>query len=657
MHAKGILTTLLLAGTFAAAAPASAEPPPLIPRDVLFGNPERTSPNVSPDGKRLAWIAPDKKNVLQVWVKTIGKSDDKMVTADKKRGIRSYQWAEDDRTLLYEQDGDGDENWHVYGVDLPTGNVRDYTPFQGVQGRLEDVSREHPNEILVALNVRNRQLHDVYRCDLRTGALTVDTENPGDVVGWVTDNDMVVRGAQVALPDGGTELRVRDDARAPWRTLLKASMEENVAFVGFAPGGKSVYLISSLGTDTARFIERELAGGGEKVLAERNDVDVGGALVHPYKHHLEAVAFNHGRREWQVVDPSVKEDFAALKKVLDADFSVLSRDRSDKTWLVAYTQDRGPVRFYTYARPSRKATFMFSHQPKLEGLKLSEMKAYTIDARDGLKLPIYLTLPVGYAPKKLPTVLFVHGGPWGRDQWGYNSNVQWFANRGYAVLQVNFRASTGYGKKFLHAGDKQWGKTMHADLLDAVEWAVAKGYSDPKRVAIYGGSYGGYAALAGAAFTPEKFKCAVDIVGPSNLFTLLKTIPPYWKPMISIFYTRMGDPEKDKELLRAASPLFSADKIRIPMLIGQGANDPRVNHAESEQIVDALDKNGQHAVYVVYSDEGHGFARPENRIDFNARAEKFLAEQLGGRFEPLVGDKVPGSTGTVKEVGKKLSTR
>jgi dipeptidyl aminopeptidase/acylaminoacyl peptidase len=353
----------------------------------------------------------------------------------------------------------------------------------------------------------------------------------------------------------------------------------------------------------------------------------------------------------------VKEDFAALKKVLDADFSVLSRDRSDKTWLVAYTQDRGPVRFYTYARPSRKATFMFSHQPKLEGLKLSEMKAYTIDARDGLKLPIYLTLPVGYAPKKLPTVLFVHGGPWGRDQWGYNSNVQWFANRGYAVLQVNFRASTGYGKKFLHAGDKQWGKTMHADLLDAVDWAVAKGYSDPKRVAIYGGSYGGYAALAGAAFTPEKFKCAVDIVGPSNLFTLLKTIPPYWKPMISIFYTRMGDPEKDKELLRAASPLFSADKIRIPMLIGQGANDPRVNHAESEQIVDALDKNGQHAVYVVYSDEGHGFARPENRIDFNARAEKFLSEQLGGRYEPLEGDKVPGSTPTVKEVGKKVSTR
>ena len=315
------------------------------------------------------------------------------------------------------------------------------------------------------------------------------------------------------------------------------------------------------------------------------------------------------------------------------------------------------VAFYTWDRAAKKATFMFSHQPKLEGLKLSEMKSYTITARDGLKIPVYVTLPAGYAAKNLPTVLNVHGGPWARDHWGYRSDVQWFANRGYAVIQVNFRGSTGYGKKYLHAGDKQWGKTMHNDLIDAVSWMVKQGWSDPKRVAIYGGSYGGYSALAGAAFTPDVFKCAVDIVGPSNIFTLLKTIPPYWKPMLSMFTTRVGDPEKDKELLRAASPLFSADKIRIPMLIGQGANDPRVNQAESEQIVAALEKNGQHAIYVLYSDEGHGFARPENRIDFNARAEKFLAEQLGGRFEPMAGDKVPGSTPTVKEVGKKLSTR
>jgi dipeptidyl aminopeptidase/acylaminoacyl peptidase len=658
MNARSILTTLLLASSFAAAAPAAAEaPPPLIPRDVLFGNPERTTPHISPDGKKLAWLAPDKKNVLQVWVKTIGKNDDKMVTADKKRGIRMYMWAEDDRTLIYLQDADGDENWHVYGVDLPTGNVRDYTPLQGVRGGIADINKKYPDTILVTMNARNRQLEDVYRCDLRTGALTLDTENPGDVSGWGTDNDMRVRIAQVTTPDGGTEIRVRDDGKAQWKTLLKASMEENVDVVGFTPDDKGLYMTSSLGSDTARFIERDLSTGKEKVVAGRDDVDVTFALVHQYKHNVQAVAFARGRREWDVVDPSVKTDFANLKKVLDADFNVVSMDRADKTWLVAYTMDRGPVKFYTYDRAAKKATFMFSHQPKLDGLKLSEMKAYTVTARDGLKIPVYVTLPVGYPAKNLPTVLNVHGGPWARDMWGYRPDVQWLANRGYAVIQVNFRGSTGYGKKFLHAGDKQWGKTMHTDLIDAVNWMVKQGWSDPKRIAIYGGSYGGYSALAGAAFTPDAFKCAVDIVGPSNLFTLLKTIPPYWKPMISLFYSRMGDPEKDKELLRAASPLFSADKIHIPMLIGQGANDPRVNQAEAEQIVAALDKNGQHAVYVVYSDEGHGFARPENRIDFNARTEKFLSEQLGGRFEPMTGDKIPGSSGTVREVGKKVSTR
>jgi dipeptidyl aminopeptidase/acylaminoacyl peptidase len=657
MTAKGLLTTFLLAGSLAAAVPAIAAPPPLISRDILFGNPERTFPQLAPDGKRLAWLAPDKKNILQVWVKTIGQSDDKMITADKHRGIRSYRWAKDSSTVLYNQDVDGDENWHVYGVDLAADTVRDYTPFQGIQARIQDINPRFPDVILVALNIRDRALHDVYRCDLRTGALTIDTENPGDVANWVTDGNQVVRGAQVLLPDGGTELRVREDAKSPWRTLLKASMEEEVSLYGFTPDGKAAYLGTSLGNDTMRLAEHDLASGREKVLAERKDVDVGGIVVHPTKLHVQAASFAHGRREWQVIDPTVKDDFAALKKVLDADFSLLSRDDADRTWLVSYTQDRGPVRFYTWDRATKKATFMFSHQPKLEGLRLSEMKAVTIAARDGLKLPAYLTLPTGYPTKNLPMVLLVHGGPWSRDVWGYNSTVQWLANRGYVVLQTNFRASTGFGKKFLHAGDKQWGRSMHDDLIDAVKWAIKQGYADPKRVAIYGGSYGGYSALAAAAFTPDVFRCAVDIVGPSNLFTLLKSIPPYWKPILSTFMTRMGDPEKDKELLRAASPLFSADKIHIPMLVGQGANDPRVNQAEAEQIVAALEKNGQHAVYVLYSDEGHGFARPENRIDFNARAEQFLGEQMGGRVEPLNGERIPGSTAKVREVGKRTAAQ
>jgi dipeptidyl aminopeptidase/acylaminoacyl peptidase len=349
----------------------------------------------------------------------------------------------------------------------------------------------------------------------------------------------------------------------------------------------------------------------------------------------------------------VQADFAALRSVAEGDFAVVSRDRADKTWLVAYTQDRGPVRYFAWDRAARKATFLYSHQPKLDGLALAEMKPVSFPARDGLTIHGYLTLPLGVPAQGRSMVLLVHGGPWTRDAWGFNSSAQWFANRGYAVLQPNYRGSTGYGKRFLHAGDRQWGKTMHTDLVDAVNWAVAQGIADPKRVAIYGGSYGGYSALAGATFTPDLFRCAVDIVGPSNLFTLLRSVPPYWKPILSMFRARIGDIDdpKDEALLRAASPLFSADKNRIPLLIGQGANDPRVKQAESEQIVAAIDKQGGNAIYVLYSDEGHGFARPENRTDFNARAEQFLADQLGGRAEPMQGDRMPGSTAVVRVVG------
>jgi dipeptidyl aminopeptidase/acylaminoacyl peptidase len=366
------------------------------------------------------------------------------------------------------------------------------------------------------------------------------------------------------------------------------------------------------------------------------------------------VSFEPGRSEWTVVDPSVQGDFEGLRKLHEGDFRVINRDSKDATWLVAFTSDRGPVSYYAWDRAAKKGTFLFVHQPKLSGLKLAEMKPVVIKARDGLSLNGYLTLPVGVPPKNLPMVLMVHGGPWARDNWGYNSSAQWFANRGYACLQVNYRGSTGYGKKFLNAANKQWGLKMHDDLIDAVDWAIKEGYADPKKVAIYGGSYGGYAALAGLTFTPEKFACGVDIVGPSNLKTLIASIPPYWKTFRSVFDVRMGtvDDPKDADLIRNASPLFKADKIVKPLLIGQGANDPRVKQAESEQIVAAIEKNGGNVTYVLYPDEGHGFARPENRIDFNARAEAFLAATLGGRVEPVAGDRYPGSTAVVKVVGK-----
>lgn len=647
------LMSIVAVGFSVAAVPSRAELPPLIPRDVLFGNPERTGPQISPDGKRLAWIAPNDKNVLQVWVKTIGGNDDKAVTADKKRGIRQYRWAESSRTILYLQDNDGDENFHIYGADLDSGNVRDYTAFQGVRAEILATNPSFPEEVVVAMNVRDRRLMDVYRLNLTTGSLTEDTKNPGDVGGWDVDPDFFVRGAEVTLPDGGTEIRVRDNMRSPWKSWLKAAAEDEVSFLDFTADGKGAFLESSIGADTSRVVQKDFSTGEEKVLASSEECDAGVVEIQPHTHVLEAVSFAPGRSTWTVIDPSVKDDFERIGKLAYGDFSVLSRDQKDATWLLAFTSDKGPVRFFTWDRSAKKGKFLFVHQPKLEGLKLAEMKPVAIGARDGLVLHSYLTLPVGMEPKNLPLVLFVHGGPWARDSWGFNSSAQWFANRGYACLSVNYRGSTGFGKKFLHAGDKQWGLKMQDDLGDAVNWAVQSGYADPKKVAIFGGSYGGYAALAGVTFTPELFACSVDIVGPSNLRTLIASIPPYWKPQRAMFDQRMGnvDDSKDAELIKNASPLFKADKIVRPLLIGQGANDPRVNQRESEQIVSAIERNHGQVTYVLYSDEGHGFARPENRIDFDARAEAFLGKYLGGRFEPLEGEKIAGSTAVVKVVG------
>jgi dipeptidyl aminopeptidase/acylaminoacyl peptidase len=630
----------------------AAPPPPLIDRELLLGNPERTQPRIAPDGKHIAYLAPDKKDVLQVWVRTVGASDDKAITADKKRGIRAYAWAQGGKMVLYGQDADGDENWHIYGADLASGAVRDYTPWQGARALIADVSPRYPDTILVGVNQRDPKVSDVYRVDLRSGATTLDTQNPGDVADWTVDAKQQVRGAQVRLRDGGTEIRVRDTVKAPWRTLLKAPREESVDLIGFDPTGREILLETSEGADTQRLVARDVKSGKLRELARDDEVDAGQVVEHPLRRTLVAVSFFKGRRSWVVLDPKYKDDFAELAKLSPGDLAYLSQDDGDKVWLVGFARADGPMRFYSWDRAAKKGTPLFTDRPKLEQAKLAEMEPVTFPARDGVTLHGYLTRPVG-ASGAGPMVVWVHGGPWARDHWGYSGYVQLLANRGYAVLQVNYRGSTGYGKKFLHLGDKQWGKAMHTDLVDGVQWAVKQGVADPKRIAIGGGSYGGYAALAGAAFTPDTFRCAVDIVGPSNLATLLHSIPPYWEPERAVFTTRMGDPDDpaQAEAMRASSPLFSADKIRIPMLIGQGANDPRVKMAESEQIVAAIAKHGGRATYVLYSDEGHGFARPPNNLDFAGRVETFLAAQLGGRAQPLAGERQPGSTAQVREVG------
>jgi len=626
---------------------------PLIPREVLFGNPERTKPELSPDGKRLAWLQPD-KGVLQVWVQTLGKEDAAPVSADRQRPIRRFRWAQDSRSILYSQDVKGDENWHVFGVDLASRQVRDLTPFDGVRAELVADSPRRPAEVLVQMNLQDRSRKDVHRVDLRTGAVVLDTRNPGTVTAWAATDDLLIKAAVASRPDGGEELLVRDSAKGAWRALTRVGPEDWLKLLDLTADGKSVLYVTSAGAETARVVQRPLAGGPEKVLASNREVDPSEVVVHPTRHVVEAVVFEPALPTWTLLDPTVKKDFDVFPHLARGFPIVVSRDRADRTWLVGFRDAEGPTRYFSFDRTSLQGKLLFVDRPKLESAELAEMKPVRLTARDGLTLHGYLTRPVGAAAAG-PMVLFVHGGPWGRDHWKLDPHAQWLANRGYSVVQVNYRGSTGYGRRFMNAGDRQWGKDMHTDLLDAVEWAVKEGVAEKGRVAIMGGSYGGYATLAAAAFSPEAFRCGVDIVGPSNLFTLLRSVPPYWKPMRAMFDRRIGniDDPADKQLLESASPLFSADRIKMPLLIGQGANDPRVKQAESEQIVSALEKHGLGVTYVVYPDEGHGFARPENAMDFNARAEAFLGQCLGGRVEPMQGERIPGSTAVVKVVAPK----
>jgi dipeptidyl aminopeptidase/acylaminoacyl peptidase len=616
----------------------------LIPRSILFGNPERTSPRISPDGRSLAWIAP-RDGVLNVWVAPIAGSSAqsasgvdwaaaRAVTEDTDRGIRMFAWAEDGVHLLYVQDVGGDENWRLYDVDLGTDRRRDLTPFEKIHATIIGTSKRLPAQVLVGINADNPELHDVYRLDLATGSLVKEIENPG-YAGWLADEDLAVRCAIAPLPDGSFDVLVRDSATEDFRKLLSIPAEDATStdVVSFSGDGRSLLMVSAAGSNTGRLTRIDLAAGTETVLAEDREADVAGVVLHPDTREPQIVMVLKDRMSYVVLDPSVKDDVQAIRALHPGDPVFSGRDNADETWLVAFDTDAGSMSFFLYDRVSRTGQLLFSARPELDRYELAAMEPFSFTARDGLVIHGYLSFPPGLGRSALPAVVDVHGGPQVRDTWGYDAEAQWLANRGYLCIQVNYRGSTGYGKAFIAAGDREWGGKMHDDLIDAVGYVTGQGWADPARVAIYGGSYGGYAALVGAAFTPEVFCCAVDVVGPSNLKTLLETVPPYWAPMIAQLYRRVGHPVEDEEFLWSRSPLSRAHDIRIPLLIAQGANDPRVKQAESEQIVAALTEAGIDHEYMLFPDEGHGFAKPENRIKFYTAAERFLARYLDGRYE------------------------
>ena len=559
----------------------------LIPRAVLFGNPERTDPQISPDGTQVGYLAPV-DGVLNVWIRTLGKTDDRAVTADTHRDIRNFLWQYDNQHILYTQDIGGDENWRLYQTDIVSKQTKDLTHFYKVRVDIVAYAWRSPETILVQMNQRDPKLFDVHRIDLKTGKVDLDTENPGDVQGWQADNALRIRAAQAQTDDGGTIVRVRDDVKSPWRELIKWGPDETFGNVnGFSPDNTALWVTTSLDVNAARLLEIDIASGKRRVITEDPKFDVSSTINDPKTNALEAVSYIKQRTEYVFVDPKVKSDFEILQKVRRSEIGGISQSLDDNKWIVGLVSDDAPEYWYLYDRSKQRATLLFSNRPQLEKYKLAAMKPIEFPARDGMKLYGYLTTPAGMEAKNL------------------------------------------------NAGYRQWAGTMHTDLLDGKDWVAKQGIANPAKVCIMGGSYGGYATLAGVTFSPDAFRCGVDIVGPSNLNTLLKTIPPYWSATLATFHKRMGDSEV---VLKEQSPLFKADRIKAPLLIGQGANDPRVNKAESDQIVAAMRKNEKPVQYYVFPDEGHGFARPANNMAFNAASEEFLAKYLGGRFEPATAD-------------------
>ncbi|WP_428940535.1 S9 family peptidase [Fontivita pretiosa] len=632
----------------------------LIPRQVLFADPDRSLVRLSPDGRYISYLARH-EGVLNIWIAPVDAlSAARPITADRTRGIHNYRWAYTNEHIVYVQDETGQGNFNVHVVDLLGGKDTNLTPNRALNARIKHLSPADPEHVLVAMNDRLASFYDLWRINLRTGQQLPVLLNPGAIEqalvdDFVVDEQMQPRLAICLANDGqqvifqlgphkagndpaGNAPAPRRFASIPPEDLLSSSPEH------FDSSGTTLYFIDSRGTDTAVLKAIDLTNGQERVLAEDSRCDPAALLVHPASKHVQAVEFEYQRPFWKVVDPAIEADLAYLQDVAPGHVTVPSRSLDDRLWLVAYVRDDAATRYYLYDRSARTTQLLFSSRPALDGRRLAKMRPRMIRARDGLELVCYLTVPIqsdgdddGLPDRPLPMVLLVHDGPWSRDRWGLNPLHQWLANRGYAVLSVNYRGSTGLGKALANAGDRQWGGRMHEDLIDAVQAMIHARVADPHRIAIMGGGYGGYAALVGLSFTPEVFACGVDLFGPPSLRSLLESIPPYWQPARALWARRVGDPATPagKLFLESRSPLERASAIRRPLLIAQGGKDQRVKPADIQQLLGNLQARQVPVTCALYPDERHALDRPQNRMSFLAITEAFLARHLGGRQEPI----------------------
>jgi dipeptidyl aminopeptidase/acylaminoacyl peptidase len=625
----------LAVGAAAVPAPARADLPPLVDVKDFFKNPQSAGYQLSPHGEYLAYLAPW-NNRLNVWVKKIAGGEPVRITNDQERDIRSFTWTTDDR-IVYGQDTAGDENFKLFSIKRDGTGIISLTPWDKVKADVVDVPRKDPRHILIQHNHRNPEVFDVFRVDVETGKSTLLIKNPGDVSGYVTDHDGVIRIETVT--DGvNAKILYRPDEKSPFKTVISTNFREQVSPELFTFDNKHLIATSNIGRDKQALVELDPATGKEvKVIYENPEVDVDGAISSEARKKLTGAVYETDKQHYVFFDATRE----ALQKDLEAklpgvNVAVAGTDLDEKVWLVKTWGDRTRGDYYLYDGKTRQLDHLASVTPWLDAKQMAEMTPVTYQSRDGLTIHGYLTLPSGVEAKSLPLIVNPHGGPWVRDSWGFDPEVQFLANRGYAVLQINYRGSTGYGRKFWEAGFGEWGKSMQDDLTDGANEMVKRGIADPKRLAIYGGSYGGYATLAGVTFTPDLYAAAVDYVGVANLLTFMNTLPPYWEQGRKMLYEMVGNPEDpaQKAKLEAQSPINSADKIKTPLLVAQGLHDPRVNKNESDQMVKALRARGIDVPYMVKDNEGHGFHNEENRFDFYRAMEQFFGEHLGGRVAP-----------------------